>query len=392
MKALLNSYISSVVIGDESTVVNQCRCGLRVLLFVAIGLPALAQPTDFFRGQEFQRQMKLPASIFWSQVPLSDAAANLSATRRLAIWVDRRLDPAHSMSFGANSPSLEACLFRLSKERREIDAAWIEGVIYLGPPKSANRFATVHAIHLQSLQKLPSAERGRWLKTRAMDWPRLTSPKTLVAELENQVGRRVVRAEIVPHDLWAAKRLPPLPAFARLELVLAGFDLTFVLQQDGTAKIIPMPKSPRWQKSVYLPQKRRAAVEAVLAEAPQVSWEDRDGETFLNASWKVHQQVRRAIYPRRPARRSPQIRYTLQADNQPLGQFVTTLCKQLSLQPEFSAAAQAKLKQRVSFSVKEADVKTLFTAILNPVELEFELSNKAIEIYAPGESDPPPSE
>lgn len=342
------------------------------LLLVA---PASAQ-SRYFSGKRFERQLDSPASIFWSDVPLSDAISNLSQTRRLAIWLDRRCDPNQLVSFGANLARLRDCLWKLSEEQEELDVAWVGDVIYVAPPNAANRLATVNAVHQQMLARLPGSQRGKWRQSKSMVWPKLTSPIQLVDQLEAELGMPIIGKAKVSHDLWPARQLPSIPLYQRLELLLAGFDLTFVFDEQGVAKIVEMPDSPRVTQSHKIPKPRLADVQAVLERFPLAKLQASE----LSASWFVHQLVLRTVTPPPTKRDLDRIRYTLRAENQTLGTFVRSLCKQLDLECDFNGVEHEKLEARVSFEVKQADIRTLFEEILKPAGLEFTLDGDKLMV------------
>lgn len=356
----------------KRTLISSLVC----LLFTFVA-PLLAQNRPFV-GRRFERQLSAPASIFWSEVPLRDAVSNLSETRRLSVWLDRRCDPAGRISFGANLPRLKDCLWKLANDNSDLDVTWLEDLIYVGPSTAANRLATVNAIHQQMLSKLSSSTRSPWQRRKLMSWPRLTSPVDLLHELEQELGREIRGKERVTHDLWAAKKLPPLPLFQRLELILVGFDLTFVFESDGGAKIVAMPIQPRVEHRVSVPAEKSEDVEELLAKHPTAKL---NGDK-LAASWRVHELVARKLEPPPDNRVLDRLRYTLKAENQVLGDFVRSLCKQLEMTCEFQSVDKSVLEQRISFNVQQASVRKLFQVILEPAGLQFELEGQQLKVMS----------
>jgi hypothetical protein len=252
-------------------------------------------------------------------------------------------------------------------------------VLYFAPPDSADRLATIHEIHKQQIRRLPSKQRRRWERAKSSSWPRLTSPTTLVDQIEAELGTPIEGKEMVLHDLWPARALPSLPLFQRLELVLAGFDLTFVLDDKYEVEVLPMPLSPRITQKVEIPASRLDAVTEVLNMHSSATLKNSE----LTASWRVHELVKRTIAPPSTDRNLDRIRYTLRAENQPLGPFVRSLCRQLDLECEFTDAATIDLEKRISFQVDRADVRTLFRKILEPTGLRFTLDNKKLRVVGP---------
>lgn len=351
---------------------------LRIVLLCAAS--SLFAQDGYLTGRRFQRQLNAPASIFWSDVELQSGLKNLAETRRLAVWLDRRCDPHKPISFAANLPRLRDCLWKLD-QNEHVDVAWLPDIIYVGPTRQANRLATVHEIHRRQLDKLPSAVRNRWLSRRGETWVRLSNPVEILAKLERELGRTIQNKEKVLHDLWPARKLPPMPLYQRLELVLAGYGLTFTFDAEGGATIVSMPKSPTYGIALKIPQEKLDAVRQALEKERNASDEKatfQDGT--LTASWRTHEAVSRIVTPPSSAQDFSRIRYTLKAESQEVGRFLRSICKQLNLECTFVDVSDETLKKRVSFEVEKATLQTLFSTILEPVGLSFTLAGNDLKI------------
>lgn len=348
---------------------------LQCLLAVLFSATAL-QAEPFHTSVAFRRQLSLPASIFWSEVPLRAAVIELSKTRRLATWLDRRCDPSQPISFAANFSTLRACLTAMAVQEPNLEAVWLDDVVYFGPSGAGNRLATMHEIHKQELAKLPPAAQARLRRKKPSDWARLTSPQTLVEQMETELGNSINNKDLVRHDLWYEHTLPDLPLFERLELVLVGFDLTFTMNRDGSVTIVPMPHSPRVTRPHKIPKDRLDAIQTVLKPYPNA----RLHNDQLTASWRVHELVEQLSLPKPAPSDRDQTLYTLRAKNQPVGSFLRSLCRQLSLECEFADVSQADLEQRITFEVKRAKLRKLFEEILVPVGMSFKLENDKLVV------------
>ena len=232
------------------------------------------------------------------------------------------------------------------------------------------------------LKDLPHSQRQKWRSSRSWSWPRLADPQELLKELEAELGQEIKGREQVLHDLWPAADYPSLPLFARLELLLAGFDRTFVFTTDGHAVIRQMPSSPRVAESISVKAEHQKELQAILAATPPAKLSD-DGRR-LTASWRTHEQIRRATSPRKakpPPLSQSNLRYTLRVKDRPLGPFLKQLSKQqLQLECEFSTIAAKRTNQMISFQVEKANLQELLTAILDPVSLDFSLSEDKLRV------------
>jgi|GEM_PF-2145677 len=369
MPALLTTTARRV----PSIAVNAAFC---VVLLLSVVTTSFAQDR-FFTGRRFQRQLDAPASIFWSDVELETGLQNLAEARRMSVWLDRRCDPQTTISFGANLPRLRDCLWKLANDVEPIDVVWLPEVLYVAPPNAANRLATVHEIHRTQLNKLPATVRNRWLSRAETRWPQLSNPVELLAKLETELGGKIRNKDRIVHDLWPAKRLPRMPLYQRLELVLAGYDLTFTFGEDGGATIITMPKAPTYSRATTIPDDKLEVVQKALSKNSTRA-ALKDGK--LTASWRTHEAVRRIVDPPSKEQDFSRIRYTLKAENQKVGTFLRSICKQLNLTCKFVDVPEEIQNTRVSFEVNKASLRTLFNTILEPVGLEFSLANSELEV------------
>lgn len=364
---------------------NRCQC---LLLLASLGLPVMqaalvtAATPAWKTGRDFEFQLSQPASIYWSEVPLRKALSDLAAARKTAVWLDRRCDPEQQISFRAND-RLSTCLHAMSQELAALDVAWIDGMVLIGPTAAPNRFATVHQVHRQMVAKLKPALRRRWTREKVMAWPRLTSPPRLVDKIEGEVRVKVLDKDRVLHDLWPENRLPPLPAYTRLGLILAGFDLTFVIDpKDGSAKIVDMPARPRY--SAPLPADVVARAKSLITSHPESKLDTSTDPAQLTASWQVHQALQ-ASTPKLDTSPSSagNVRYSLRVDHQPFGKFAEGLCKQFEIRVAFEEDAKPYLERPISFEVSEVDVPSLIRTMMKAAGLRYELRGGTLRVHGP---------
>lgn len=367
--------------------VSIIRKHMSIILFLMIGALthlASAEPIDFRCGARFRQQLQLPASIYWSAVPLREGLENLARTQRLAIWLDRRVVPDQPVTLSAKESTLSAC-FSVLANTENLDISWTDCVVYIGPENAADRFATVNRVHARLVTKLARTPRHRWQVRKGSSWPNLTTPGELVTEIEQEVGVRISGQEQIPHDLWPAGQWSSLPAYTRLGLILAGFDLTVLWNPDGSVRIVTLPERPKFQQTYRVSAAQQQTIQKLVAGFPHAKLDQTAGRAHLAASWRVHEAVRQAM--EEPVRRQGHIedtRYTLRGVNQSVGPLLEKLTQQLELTCEFSAAAR-HYEQRVSFEVRQVDRDELFRTILADTGLRSELQGTVLRVFLKSE-------
>jgi len=187
--------------------------------------------------------------------------------------------------------------------------------------------------------------RIRLLSERPMSWDDLAEPRQLLERLAAEAGQQLLGLEKVPHDLWAAADLPPMPLTDRVTLLANQFDLTFSIAPDGRSlQLVPVPER--------LPTAKPGAP---LAAKPSPARRPRDQKryTLRQAKGRLEDLL-------------PKLASMLQVD--------------LKIDREALARAGISLDQPVSLSVTDATVDELFTKLLAPARCTFRREGDTIVV------------
>lgn len=330
-----------------------------------------------------RQALEAQLGITWSSQPLRDALANLSENQRIALWLDRRIDPNQAPDLSFERMSLRAILHQIAG-RLQSGVGYVGPIVYVGPREVASKLWTLSALHRQEIQKFPAAVRTRWEPAQPVQWPELSTPQQLLLATANEVPCTLDGLESIPHDLWPARNLPPLTPAERLELILAGFDRTFEFVDGGRAiRIVPLPDQATLVRE-YTPRSDPSRVAAELAQRfPTAKIRRTATRLAISASAEDHDAISRLLRgetvkkaPSGPA----ETRYTMEAVNQPIGVVLRTLEVKAQLQIEVDENAREKLYQLVSFEVKEESLAELLRIALLDSGLGFELEEHTLRI------------
>ena len=280
----------------------------------------------------------------WQGQQLGTALERLASTRQAPLWLDRRVNPQQMVDVQFTDVPFAQALAALA-EQHALGVTQLDSVIYVGPRKTARGLATLARRARAALAQAPAAQRQQWLRAAPSSWPRLTQPRALLKELLEQAGVELVDDELVSHDLWHARELPPMALVDRAVLILAGFDLTCEISPDGkTCRVVPI--------EYPLP----AAGDAPLAEASSPA-------------------------PATAARQQ----FSLRLENQPVGRVMEQLAGQLKLELSWTEdSLQANKRSRetlVSCQIENVDLDELLRSILEPAGLGFSREGQRVEIY-----------
>lgn len=207
-------------------------------------------------AEPVSRALATPVTADWAGLPLRQAAARLAAVGRVAIVIDRRLDPDTPLTLHASAAPLDDVLARVA-DAAEAEVAAYAGHLRLVPRGRAGPLAAADRLRHEELGRLAHSLNARARQQAAWSWPDGAVPADLVAGVAAEAGIALEGLELLPHDHFPGAGLPALSLADRLDLVLAHFDRRVAWQ--------PRPHRPE-EKPVFalvaLPQDAAAAAPA----------------------------------------------------------------------------------------------------------------------------------
>jgi hypothetical protein len=369
------------------------RCAAWTLICLAAGglglngNQAVAAEGTWLTGAALHEALGQSMGLTWSNITVRQALASLSKTQRLAVMLDRRVDPDQKIELAFDHVPLQEALARIAS-RLQIGVTMLGPVAYFGPVSTVQRLRTVVALRNEEASRLPIAVRMRWTQAKPLKWEKLSSPRDLLADLGRQQGLELQGLEQIPADLWAAADLPPLTLPERLMIVLGQFDLTYQPATDGSSlRIVAMPTKPIIERSyaVKMPQDVAAQLrqmklltdaEIEVAGSQLIVRGRQEDQDVVSEVLAGHTAHRISVAEGRKV-------YTLRVEL-PVGQLVNALGKQMGMEIQLDrpaiAAAGISLEKTVQVDVKDASSDELLQAVLKPAGLKYVQHDNTIEI------------
>ncbi|MBX3424231.1 MAG: hypothetical protein KF688_01005 [Pirellulales bacterium] len=346
-----------------------------------------------------------PFAATWRDQQLEIVLQRTLETAHTPLWIDRRVDRQRLVSLVVPDTSVAEALELIARETGSEAAAW-NGVVCFGPPGAADEIATLALRLRDDLQRAPAAVRKQWLTPRAVSWPRLSESRALATEWLAPVGLTPATAELAPHDLLAAGKLPPLAAADRAVLLLAGFELALSADRAGRPVIGPVERPVRVTREYAVQARNRAAFDESLAElvATELAAVVPRGGAGQGSVVRVaataagHARLKTALRgapgsaaasTSRPAAAPAERRYSLRLENQPLGSVLDQLVRQMNLHIKWTEPEQATALRavRVSCTVEQATQQELIDAVLADARLQGEIHAGRLTIRPAERSD-----
>ena len=337
-------------------------------------------------GPEFVARLDAQVSGTWHDTPLGDALRRLGASQSVAVFIDRRVDPSVKVSIDIHDVSLREAFRQIARQQHQkLGIGFCGPVVYIGPPLTTARLATLAERNNERAAKLPMETRKRMLSKRELEWPRLSEPRWIVRKLCAESGLEFPTAKTIPHDLWAAGDYPRMTMAERLTLVLAGFGYNYRIEaEEKRMQLTSFPPAVAIQRSYDL-SPGSPKLEAIADRFPQATVEQAGGQATIRSTLEDHWSIERMLGIRRPAplrNADPSHqRFTLNVKDKPLKTVVDLIAQRLNVEVTFAAGIDAQDQmQRVSFSVQDATRQQLFDAIVDPAGLAAQLRGNQLRI------------
>lgn len=374
---------------------------LLVISFCSVWLGAVevrgGEGAPWLTGRELDRRLEQPTSVSWKGRELRAGINGLSLANRVAIILDRRVDPGQTIDLSISREPLANVLQQVAASAG-LETTMVGPAIYVGPIKTATRLKTLLESRKQEAPELPIGMRRRFERAAPMSWDVLTSPRQILQELQDEASIELRSMESVPHDLWPSAEFPPMTLIERLTLVLAGFDFTFHFTNDG-AEIVPIPDEVFLEKSYPGGFRPAEKVMAWRKLVPAAEIRLYDGKIVVRGLWEDHERLLNANANPAKARNPRQnsdvprgrkvYRLTVHIEDEPLEDVLQALARRLEFQLDIDRdsirAIGVSLRELVVCHVDNADVDVLFQAILDPLGLSFRITGRTVHVYAEAE-------
>lgn len=358
------------------------------VLLVSLAIPAnfgvCAEDASSWRtGEDFRRQLESTIGFQWEKSPIREGLRGLAANQRVAIWLDRRVDPEYEVDLAVSDSTLDESLQRIGSSIGG-GVSYVGSVAYLGSPSVTAKLATFAAMRRDEVKLLPTASKIRFAEENIWTWEALATPRELLSELARQANTEVVNINLIPHDLWPAGDWPAMQLTDRMTLLLAGFDLTFDIARDGTAiRLTPMPAEAVMERS-YAPRGSLNSAEAAVAAAfPGVAVKKAAARLAVTGTYEEHEAIDRLLRgePVRRVETTPgSKRFDLRVENQPIGAIIKAVADREKLLLRVEPPLQAKLQQLISLDVKQLTLDELLDSALKSTGITHRIEDDVLEL------------
>ena len=372
-----------------------------------VGIKPARPVTEFQTGARFLTEIDRTLSASWANVELRDLLQKIGDERRVAILLDRRVDPTLQLPLNLTNSSLREGVRDLARLiGAEISVA--EPVIYVGPPAAAQRLRTLIELRSGELfsraSSIPEKRRVELATKHTVAWQDLDSPTEIVQRIADRYRLKIAHLDLLPHDLWVANTLPSVTAAEALSLVLIQFDLTFAWtagEKGEAGEGIELVLVPEWpvieQRHRVKGRTAAEALKRVRQYGPDLSEKTAKSVTLEGSDLVVkglledHEAVAALLSgsaTKRPdattgVKPIQQRLFTLKIDRVPARVLMQKL-EESEITFEYDAeqltAAGIDLDQPIKLEVEKTSAADFFKAVFDPLRLTVEIDNLTVKL------------
>ncbi|MCX7419787.1 MAG: STN domain-containing protein [Planctomycetia bacterium] len=376
---------------------------------------------EFLIGTPFHKVLDQSTGLTWSGDSLRNALQELSRSKKVAILLDRRIDPTQELKLSRANIPLRDLIVAIA-DFVGAGSTVVGNVVYVGPKPSAERLTLLIKLRGQELAQLaatksaPMAKEAKEPKNlwqtraakfkdqRTLSWVDFDHPRELLQQLETRYQFEIEQLDKIPHDLWAGNSLPQVTAAEALSLLLIQFGSTFQFLPDRAAiRIVPLREEEAVvERSYSTPASQSEKVIRELRDKfPKAKIEQKEMKVTIRATAEQHLLIAQIMKQSATGNtvRSPVKKSGSKSDKpepSPLSRKHTLTVKNASLleviktfegagvrfdyDREQLEVAKISLDRKVDIDVKGMTADAIFSQLLEPLGLEVSAEGETLRL------------
>lgn len=362
-----------------------------------ISAQAADSPT-FLTGSEFQQQINRPLLVNRDLTPLREFLERLSEERRVAIVIDRRIDPDQLVAVDLQSPYFDTGIEELVRPFGGMTL--IANSVFVTLPDTAKTLQTRVILAEQALEEVLKKDLGRKLdlsRRKSISWNFAASPRDILTNIATGYRITIENPDAIPYDQWAAGRIPAANAVEGLMLIATQFNCD--LQWIDSTRVRLIPEAPSPQVTIEHTLRKMTSQQGlnlIRERFPDIQVETRRDRLLVTGLHEQQQEIgvllgNRAGRTRPVSPKSTPLtsrRFTLRMQNRPFIELVQVFEKQgVQVQRDNTALEEAgvDLNTKISLELENATIYRLLDDACRPLGLSYRVDGARIELRLPEE-------
>jgi hypothetical protein len=340
-------------------------------------------PSDEVRwltGRDLEKANLLAISAAWTDAPLRPRLLELSRRQRIAVFIDRRVDPTLVATFAVRNVTWEQLAWHIA-ERYGIGVCRIDDVYYFGPKEVCRSLPVHYQAFRRLISKSSKIHKVDWGRKSPVDWVRLSRPADLLTQIADANGLRIVGHERISFDVWDENELPDLSLLQQFVLLVAGFDSWIELGEDGSqVTIVPFANLETGSLTIGSVENAKQAAQEFSAKYPACKILAVGRSLNLSGKLSDIESIQRAVIDAQQPVIGDHLehRFSLKANNKRIS-ILRALAAQLGVELTYDPVVEHLLDDQIEFEI-EAPLEVIIAKVLEGSGLTFQLTDQFLRI------------
>ena len=353
-------------------------CGFlcSVYLVCASAIPDCTAQESWLTGSNRLKQRSSPVSLTWVGGPLGAQLSKFSRQKKIAIYLDPRVDSSLKQSLAVRNQTVEQVVWKVATAN-DLGVAAVGDVLYVGPKNTTDRLPIVIEDLSKQLRKSKTVDRKKWIARKETRWEVASSTKEIVQQFENEGLAFVDPDGLVTFDVLPGLDLPKLNGCERVSLFLAGLGAALKIDESSDAPTVvsfPDFETAKFgvlvEPGVEIPKQfaglwKKSRGKRVLLDGDV-------GEISKFIQWQVQSQKSAGADGGTAV-------FSLEV-TQSRGAILKTIALKTGRAFEFDPASAEALNQGVNVNVSDASFEELVGACLIGSQLKVEITDDALKV------------
>lgn len=368
---------------------------LIIALLVVLTVPSRspAQAISYLSANALQQELDSPLQATRPRASLRDTLKMLSDNRRIAILLDRRIDPDQLLQAAIDAPYFDEGIAKLV-EPFGAEVRIVADTLYICPAATADTIRTRVEVAVRAMDHACAGDvmRKTVLKRNVpITWQELTAPRGIALSLASRYKLTIENPEAIPHDLWGAGVICSADAAEGLALIAAQFDLDLQFVSADAVRLVPADPHPKVELAhrVRKLDTLQQVLETLRKMYPEREFTVRGNSLSVEALLEEHDEMD-LLLGNKPTRKAPvpaksvslaSRRMSLEMVDQTLPSLLKMLTAQ-GIQIEYDEAAlrQASipLDRPLSLKLKDATIQQLMDAAAVPLGVKYSIDGEKV--------------
>ena len=359
-----------------------CLAGLFILISTELSTAIAAQEIDWAVGAELQRQTLVSNTGQWLDAPLRPLLMQLSETRRIPIFIDRRVDPSAPVTLAAKDLTWDQLLYEIGRPHG-YGFCRLEGIYYFGPVETAMTLPANFEKLNGWIKENRRNAKVNWRRPARARWHQLTQPRELFVRALEPLNVEVLELDSIPFDLWPAADVNQLPINLQVALIAVGFEKWITVTRSGKkVKVVPYPDTSAMIELCNI-ENIDSALDKLRSGNKNIRISKRDKSSMLisGPTNQVYNAMKDAL-KFQVAKKGDVQESTFTAELKgKRGSIVATMAQQMDLRMEFDPGLGGALSEHIEFDVKDATVDAILEQALKGTGIQFRIEATKLKLF-----------